>query len=39
MADTDEFSLYGSMEHTTFEFQRIERQREVQVARVMSWIS
>ena len=38
MAGTDEFSLYGSMEHATFEFQRLQRQRlwEVQVARVMS---
>ena len=34
MADTDEFSLYSSMEHATFEFQRLERRRlwEVQVA-------
>ena len=39
MADADKFSLYNSMEHATFELRRIERQREVQVARVMSWIS
>ena len=41
MAGTDEFSLYGSMEHATYEFQRLERQKlwEVQVARVMSWIA
>ena len=41
MANTDEFSLYGSMEHATYEFQRLERRKlwEEQVARVMSWIA
>ena len=40
MASTDEFSLYDSIEHATFEFQRVERQKlwEIQVARVLAWV-
>ena len=38
MADTDEFSLYGSMEHATSELQKIERQRlwEIQVTSLVT---
>jgi len=41
MASKDEFTLYGSMEHATFEFQRVARQRlwEIQVARVLAWVA
>ena len=41
MGSKDEFTLYGSMEHATYECQRIARQRlwEIQVARVLAWVA